>query len=274
MPVGDQPGTTLTSLAEMFALQDGASKRNWAEASAEFALIERGLMIGWSATLLVNDEITIAKRKAKAEVTMRAETIGANLLHAALSSLVNAARLTLCGAHVDALSLARGAFESTYHAEYFRDHPDDAVEWDRAGLETDVYKIADSIRKFEERKQVRRTVAGKYSDPPEVGESLHRLFKELSTYGSHANPQTVVLRLASDRPGVANLGFVSIGKSEATRLCANHVLHLVGYVLSEFSDYFAEYLDGAADFVGAYEQFRHDHEGLRQREPGRYSLLR
>ena len=213
------------SLADLFIRQDNASLRNWQEARPEFELTERGLILGWAITLWLNEDPILPQRKAKAPEVSDPETICINLLHAAWSGLVNATRLALYGAHVDALNLIRSAFEATFHAEYFRDHPSNAIEWGKAGQITDLDARRVFISRFERKKQIRQSVEKKYLPD----RSLSRGYHELSTFGTHINPITTFLRLSSNIQGIANLGFMSVGKSEATRLCAIRILHILRY---------------------------------------------
>ncbi|MBI4494231.1 MAG: hypothetical protein HY690_15690 [Chloroflexi bacterium] len=198
------------------------------------------------------------------------ETICINLLHAAWSSIINATRLALYGAHVDALNLVRAALEATYHAEYFRDHPSDAAEWDKAGLIVDFEDRRKFLEEFSKNKRVRWNVEQKYLPD----RSLSRFFQELSTYGSHANPVTVALHLSSNMPGIANLGFLSVGRSEAMRLCASHILHILSYALCEFHDSFGHYLSQNPSLTATYQQFQRDLATIRSGAPQGLSLLR
>ena len=258
------------TLAEVFAQEDAVAQQNWAAAPAEFNLIEHGIALGFSITLWLQEDPIIAKREAKPADIVTTETICANLLHAAWSSLLNATRMALQGAHVEALTLARTALEATYHAEYFRDHPAEAVEWDKTGSITNLKDLRRSIVDLERKMGARKKVQQKY----EPDESLSDLYAEVSTYGAHVNPKTVAQRLSSARPGIANLGFASVGKSQATRLCAAHILHILGYTLSEFWDSFGAYLRQNADLVATYEQFGNDLTALRAAAPEKLSLTR
>lgn len=264
------PTAGVGSLADLFARQESATARNWEAARDEFGLIERGLVLAWHCTLCINEDPILSKRRANPDAVAAPETICANLLHAAWSSLVNATRLALFGAHVDALNLTRAAFEAVYHAEYFRDHPSEALDWDRCGSLTELDAISKCIEDFSKAKRVRWSLEQKYA--PHA--SLTRFFKELSTYGSHANPKTVGLRLSSHEPGVANLGFVGVGRTEATRLCASHILHVLSYALSEFEDSFSAYLVQHPEVLSTYRDFQRDLSTLRAAAPRELSLLR
>jgi len=245
----------LETLSQMFALQDQCQPLNRERASAEFVLIERGLSLAFDLTFWLNDDPQIvAKRKALPNTTAIPENVGANLLHAAVGSLVSATRLCMFGDFVDALSLARTAFEAVVHAEYFRDHPHRAAEWNQVGAVTDVFEIRKQLKKFEDKEHVRGAVRSKYSD-----KSHDRFFAELSTYGTHVNPKTVGLRMATPLAGAGNLGFVAAGYAEAPALCASHILHVLAYALSEFEDTFRDYLASNASLRIALRQFDSDY---------------
>lgn len=260
----------MKSLSEFLAIQESVASWHADAARSEFDLIERGLILGWSVTLYLNDGPILDERKAKAPEASMPETIRANLLHAAWGSLVNATRLALYGAHVDSLNLARAAFEAAYHADYFRDHPEDAAEWDRCGSVKDLMGRRKCIDEFQRTKRVRRVVGQKYK--PE--DSMERFFAELSTYGTHANPVTVALRLSSPVDGVASLGFTSVGRPEATKLCASHILHTLAYVLSEYHDGFADYLAQNETLTATYQEFEAELAAVRSRSPRELSLFR
>src|SRR5207253_2428909 len=105
---------------------------------------------------------------------------------------------------------------------------------------TDLDARAKAVQAFTRQKGVRAHVNQKSSGD----DSLHRFHRELSTYGSHANPMTVAARLSSATPGQANLGHLSAGYTERPRLCASHILHTVGYVVSGLRESFGTYLTG------------------------------
>lgn len=237
-------------------------------ARTEFDLLERGLVPGFAVTLWLNEGHIVEQRCDKPLDISMAETICINLLHAAWSSLVNATRLSLYGAHVDSLGLVRAALEAAYHAEYFCDHPEDALAWDEAGKVEDLEQRRTLIRKCDSDKRVRSKVEAKYAPD----KSLSRFFYELSTYGAHANPATVSLRLSSGTPGVANLGFISVGKLEATQLCANHILHTLSYVISTYRDGFSDYLNENHQLVARVEEFEAILAKLRASGPSALSL--
>lgn len=226
------------SISELFALQDGVVAQNRAAASAEFASIERGLLVGLQVTMFLNEGSALVARRAKADAAARSENICINLIHSAWSSLVDATRLVLWGAYVDGMALVRNGLEATFLCEYFFDHPADAVGWDQIGSILDVLDIQKALQQFENAKHPKRAIQLKYA----ADDSVKRLFAELSTYGTHANPKTVNLRLSSPIQGVANLGFVGTGRIEATRLGALRVLHTLRYVISLTTDYLSPYL--------------------------------
>lgn len=198
----------------------------------------------------------------------RAQQGIANLLHASWASLVSATRLALFGAQVDSFALTRGAFEATYHAEFFRLRPETFAEWDAAGLEIDLQKRARLVMLFARKFRVRSWLA------KQDGLDREPFFVELSTFGSHANPMTVGLRVASPEPGVANLGFMSLGKPETIMLCASHALHVTGYMLSEFTDSFDVDLRESSDLWARHSAFQQCLNESRATLPSGLSLLR
>lgn len=247
-----------TGLGDFFGRQDGAVQRNYEAAKTEFDLIERGTIIGWACTLALNADPVLSQRRAKAPNDATAETIFINLLHAAWSGLVNATRLALYGAHIDALNLTRWAFEATYHAEYFRQHPADALEWDKTGHILDLDDFHAAIEAFRRAKGIRADLDKRYAGLG--GVSLTRLHRELSSYGTHPNPKTVGLRLASPVRGRARLGYMSVGYAQATRLTASHILHIVGYLLSEYFDGCGPLLAARPEIFAAYKAFQDDRD--------------
>ena len=251
-----EPSTAaIGSLAEMFGMQDRWMQSNWAKAPAEFALIERGLVLAFDVTMWLHDEPVASQRKATSPDVQDPETICADLLHAACGSLVSATRLALAGDAVDALALTRVAFEAVYHAEYFRLHPAEALEWDKIGATLDVYDIRNALRAFEQGKHVRETIRQQYGGP---GGSHDAFFVELSTYGTHINPKTVSMRLSVPGPNRGNLGFVSDGLLERPLLCADRILNVVLYTVSEFLDGLGHYISLNAPLAAAVGQFQDD----------------
>lgn len=261
---------SLINVEELYQRQDHAVIRNREAAPREFELIERGLVLGWRFTDYLHTDEILAQREELPDQLSIPENVCANLLHSAWSILVSATRLTLWGAHVDALTLVRSSFELAYHAEFFRHKPELVAEWDAAGKLTDLEERRIYIQKFSHKYDIRRWL--EEQDDPD--RTRTRLYGELSTYGTHANPATVGLRMSSGEPGVANLGFVSVGKSEATRLCAIHTLHVLMYGLSEFVDRFGHYLSQTSDLMASYESLRRDWEDSRNRQPLNLSLQR
>ena len=255
-------------LGDLFARQDGAIARNLASNPETFSLVADGLKIGLAITMFLNEGRALARRLSRPADRRGTEQAIANLLHAAWAALVTATRLALYGAQVDSFALTRGAFEAAYHAEYFRHKPEDFVEWDKAGQITDLYARATMVDAFAQRHHVRRWL------DTNDGLDRRRMFVELSTYGSHANPMTVGLRLSTPIPGAANLGFVSIGKPESVRLCALHALHVLAYVLSEFGDQFAIDLEQNAELMKSCELFRERFQAIHNAAPLGLSLLR
>lgn len=91
-------------LAELFAHQDSASTRNDASIQAQASLLDRAVQACERVTIHINAREYLGEAEPERRVI-------ANLLHASWSSLVSSVRLLLFGAHVDALTLMRGAFE-------------------------------------------------------------------------------------------------------------------------------------------------------------------
>jgi hypothetical protein len=243
--------------------------RNCSAAPVEFALIDRGLTLGFGLSACINDSPIIAKRPDKPPDTVLAETTCANLLHSALSSLVSAVRLALSGDHVDALALVRLGFESTYFADYFKRHPSDAVIWWKSAEIADPLARWRYLEDFAKSKKIHRTLENYYGDP-----SMTRLFRELSSNGSHASPETVSLRLSSSVSEIANIGFASSWKVEATALCASHALYCLAYLLSEVIEDFEQYVEKPSPILEEYDDFRRDFDIWHARPERLLSLYR
>ena len=258
----------MDSLRELFTRQEGVVGRNLAAAPDYFRLIERGLVLGWAITVHLNGPSIVVLRRSKSPTIQVPETITMNLLHSAWSGLVNATRLMMYGAHCDSLALIRSAYEAVYHAEYFRHNPSDAVEWDHAGHIVDLEKRRQCIAAFNRKRRVRQWLGTHIGEAP----SRERMFSELSTYGTHANPITVGLRLSSNLEGVGNLGFLSVGKVQATQLCASHCLHILIYALSEFFDGFPDYLAVDTTLRTTYDALEQDRHASQQAAPTGLSL--
>jgi hypothetical protein len=263
------PPHGVESIGSLFARQDAAVQQNAVAAAKELLLIETGLLLALDVTLRLNEEPVLSQRRTKPNSESRSETIVMNLLYAGWSSLVDATRLTLFGARVNALALVRSAFEATLHAEYFRSNPADAAEWDAAGALTDLFDVRDRVRDFDTKKRVRDTVRRQYGGPRG---SHDRFFVELFAYGTHTNPKTAALRLASGRAAIANFGFMAIGKNEATRFCAIRVLDALGYLLSEFQDAVPSYLALHPDLAAEVAKFRVDLATARATQAAELSL--
>ena len=220
------PGTRMRlGLSDLFARQDAAVPRNYTAASSMIPLIERLLSTALDVTLAVNDPPGLGR----AAPDMR---IRANLLHAATAGLVTMTRLALFGNHVAAMTIGRLAFEEAYHAEFFRHRPDLALKWNRAGQEPDHDARRRLLDDFNREHHVR-----KFLDERDGSVGWRsRLFHEFSTIGTHTNPLSTHLRLAIPLAQRANLGFMSVGKTEATQLVISRVLNIGAYVVSEMLD--------------------------------------
>ena len=265
------PTTFLASLQSVASAQQQIGLRNRGDAPETFNLIEQGMTLASQVTLLLNEDPILARRKALPASDSTPETIRMNLLSAACSSLVNAALLAMYGAHVDALTITRSSLEAIAYAEYFRDNPVAAIEWDRTCSDfRNLYDARRSSQRFENKHHVMRTVEAKYDPDP----SMKLMFVELSAYGTHSTPATVNLRLSSKVPNTANLGFMSTGKLEANRLAAGRVVHIVAYALSEFREGFAGYLVSRPDWVRAHDRFLEALDRHRHDEPHELSYAR
>ena len=251
----------------MFALQDGAMLRNRSAAPAEFDLIDRGLTLGFAITQWINDPPAATKRLQKSQEQFQAQAICANLLHGALSSLVSAVRLALYGTHVDSLALIRAAFEATYFADYFKRHEADATFWGKASEIKDFAKRRQYLLDFDRKKRVRQTLEEHYGES-----SMSDLFHHLSAFGPHATTDTVAMRMSSSSRNVANVGFASSGKAGATAICAKYILHITGYILSEFFEYLVEYIDDNLEIIETYSRFCRDRERLPACPPDSLSM--
>lgn len=224
-------------LTELFAQQDSANARNAASIQAQASLLDRAVRICERVTIHINAPEYLGEAEPERRVV-------ANLLHASWCSLVSSIRLLLCGAHVDALMLMRGAFEDSMYAEFFRHHPDLIVEWDRAGMTVDLKHRRRSLVAFDRKHEVRKDLERRDD------QDRTRLFNEMSGYGTHTTTATVSLRIArgSGESG-RNFGFMSTGKVEATQLTAIWALSVATYVLSELQDSFEDYLAADAELA-------------------------
>lgn len=267
---GGNSTANMKSLQDLHRRQDRAVSLNLREAAREFRLIERGLVLGWEFLQWLHSEEIVAEREALRNGPQAVENVCANLLHSAWCALVSSTRLSLWGAHVDGLTLVRSAFELAYHAEFFHLRPELVRKWDRAGQLTDFHERRRYILDFSNKYHIRKVLEDR--DDPE--KSRTRLFHELSTYGTHANPVTVRLRITAGEPGVTNLGYWSVGKKEATRLSAIHTLHVLVYVLSLYVEGFKQYLGQNVRLTAAFETLKADWETHRRTVPSSLSMLR
>ena len=248
-------------LSDLFDRQDTAVLRNYAAVSSMMPLTERVLSTALDVTFAVNDRPELGAAAPDARVR-------ANLLHAATAGLVTMTRLALFGDHVAAMTIGRLAFENAYHAEFFRHRPDLAVEWDRSGQETDLDTRRKLIEKFNREHQV-RTYLEKRDDP---GRTRSRLFHEFSTFGAHANPVTTHLRLSIPPAQGANLGFMSVGKTEATQLVMGRVLSVGAYVVSEMLDSLRSFMED--DLIEDCETIAAEYDTLRASLPATLDMMR
>jgi hypothetical protein len=224
-----------SSLQDIFAIQDGVVATNQRAAQARIELIERGLIHGFNIIAHLESPNVMNQVEGLPPDALASHGIIKNLLHSALATDVSAVRLTLQGMYVEAFTLIRSAFELTYHAEYFRTRPREALEWDQLGQVIDLKTFAEGIFKID--RKVRRALTKEY------GHDFARHYRELCTFGSHTNPRTVYMRTQSGLPRFGNVGFASAGKVEAPVHCAGQVLHGLRHSLSELHDSFSHYLD-------------------------------
>lgn len=219
-------------LPDFFARQDLVVPLNADSAQDILPLLERALSIAFDITLHINETHELRDAEPYRRIT-------ANLLHVATAGLVSATRMTLFGDHVSALTILRLAFEDTCHAEFFRHRPELASEWDKSGTETDLEARRKLVDSFRSQYAVMRNLESRDADPTR---SRSRLFRDLSSFGTHSNPATTFMRLALPPERGANLGFVSKGKRDATLLTTSYILHVGAYVVSEMHDSFSDIL--------------------------------
>ena len=256
------PGTRMRlGLSDLFARQDAAVPQNYAAASSMMPLIERVLSTALDVTLAVNDPPGLGEAAPDARIR-------ANLLHAATTGLVTMTRLALFGDHVAAMTIGRLAFENAYHAEFFRHRPDLAVEWDQVGQETDLDARRQLIDKFNREHRVRASLEER--DDPERTRS--RVFHEFSMFGTHTNSVTTHLRLSIPVAQGANLGFMSVGKTEATQFVMGRVLHVGAYVVSEMLDSLRSLMED--DLSEDCETIAAEYAILRASLPATLSMMR
>ncbi len=246
------PELPLGGITGIMAYQDAVIARNRADARNEFTYIERGLNLGWAIQVWLNGGTILARRCTLGSSSDTPETVRINLLHAAWSSLINATRLAFYGAHVDAATLIRFALESAYHAEYFTDHPSAVADWCKASDLPSLDERRKHVRDFDTRQgHIRRQIAtGCRHD-----QNLEKLYYELCTYGSRANPMTVGLRLNREATDGANLGCLSFGLAHVTRRCALQILIVLEYTLALFRNGFPLYLNERRDLMSACSLF-------------------
>jgi hypothetical protein len=138
-----------SSLQDIFAIQDGVVATNQRAAQARIELIERGLIHGFNIIAHLESPNVMNQVEGLPPDALASHGIIKNLLHSALATDVSAVRLTLQGMYVEAFTLIRSAFELTYHAEYFRTRPREALEWDQLGQVIDLKTFAEGIFKID-----------------------------------------------------------------------------------------------------------------------------
>lgn len=235
-PEGGQP-PPLGTLRDAFSIQDKLVQQNAPVVQAELMLIDRGLALAFEVAALLEADDAPRRALTSRNVSI-SDMVIRGLLYGARAALVSAVRLFLYGAHVDSQALIRSAFEATYHANYFRLIPADVDEWIKLGeiVDTDEFSVQHDKwqRDHRPRGNVEQLEAG--------SNTLRRVFRERSSYGTHANPKTAGLRLVSDLPRMANGGYASTGNTGFARICAMHTVRVLQYVLSEYSDGFGGHL--------------------------------
>jgi hypothetical protein len=247
---------------DIIAIQEGAAGRNLASAAALWTLIDSALGLGYEITDYLHQPLTIEKRKCESAEVRDTRTMIANLLHSAWCSLACAARVGSWGATSDSLALIRSGFEYVAFAELFRRVPTEAKTWNEIGLQPSLE---------ERRRQLQAQFSGVWTsldrmdaaeaDPSAVREDLEdaientrrSFYRELSSFGPHPNPASVVMRMSTAEVGVQNLGFASAGKPEAVEYVALRCLNVLMFCLSEFIDSFAAYLLERPDIHAKYE---------------------
>ncbi len=248
-------------LSDLFDRQDTAVPRNYAVVSSMMPLIERVLSTALDVTFAVNDPPGLGAAAPDARVR-------ANLLHAATAGLVTMTRLALFGDHVAAMTIGRLAFEEAYHAEFFRHRPELALKWNRAGQEPDHDARRRLLDDFNREYHVR-----KFLDERDGSVGWRsRLFHEFSTIGTHTNPLSTHLRLAIPLAQGANLGFMSVGKTEATQLVMGRVLHVGAYVVSEMLDSLRSFMGD--DLIEDCETIAAEYATLQASLPATLSMMR
>ncbi|MGE3960512.1 MAG: hypothetical protein AB7F65_02370 [Dehalococcoidia bacterium] len=245
------------TLDELFSRQDAAVATNRSGLGSILPALERALSVAFDATyqLSASEDLRDAPP---------AKRIVANVLNSAWSGLVSATRLALSGDHVGAFTLLRLAFEDTYHAEYFRLHPEAAEEWDAAGRLGDMNERRLYLERFARAHSVRKTL--ERLDDPNATRTW--LFSMLSSYGSHTTPATTVMRIGRDPKRAPNLGFVSTGMRDANRVVAGYALHIGAYMVGEFAESFGELL--TPDLLADCSEVQKSVDATREELPERW----
>ena len=242
---------TLSAWLDLFGRQDAASLGNYASAREEFEVLAALLHLGHDMQVVLGSELAIHYRTTASEDVI-SDAIRVNLLNSANASLVSATRLTLYGDHVDALALLRAAFDAVCHAEYFRHHPTEADAWDKLAQEPDDRMKARGLREFESK--IRPWLEAN------DGTDRTKLYRELSSYGTHTNPSTVAMRL--NRADAPNQGFVSQGKAQATTLVARWATSIALYGVEELIQahplVLNAYSKDASELRSRFENFNRD----------------
>ena len=255
---------TLTSLDDIFRLQDASAQQNRSELPTEFSLLEEALLLMAELIEFLKFDPSVARQIQQPGKRSNARNCQLNLAQASWASAVNVCRLLAFGAFTDMFSLYRGAVESYSFFWYLGRVPSDVNRWIRTFEEDDnepkvVLELA--IEKSSSLNSFRQRVKCKFEDEKEKGEGRKDLFKMLSTIGTHTNPITMFGSIPS-QTHQNNLGFSSQGNAEYLKYGTYYSLILLKSYLEEIDLAFGRYVPMEHELRNRYVQLQGEFEEL------------
>lgn len=250
-----------------FQAQDLAMNRNHAEAENQFLWIDAAIELITDVQLVVNDDPYVKSlRLAESQQDLeshRAKNLVINLVNDAMGSLVNATRMLLSGAHADALTLIRSAFEACCYAEYFVYHPEKVKTF----LEIEEILYVDISQDLGKELRdshlgivsIQRSLTNKDKEDREL------FYSRLCNLGTHPTSKRIDLRLSQPGGGVTAAVSVSTNdwsRKKLTENCANDLMAVTKYALGIPFESYPDWFTRQDDLKRRLEMLAKDYEKL------------
>ena len=266
---------TLTSLEDIFRMQDASAQQNRSELSPEFSLLEEALLLMAESIEFLKSDLSVARQVQQSGKSSNSQKCQLNLAQESWASTVNVCRLLSIGAFTDMFNLYRSAVE-TYSIWYLRQRPRGIKRWigiisqgqinqsigrqtlpKRAGQQRQESKTIPewSVEHSSKLNDFRIVVKNCFEGDVEKGKGRKDLSKMLSTMGAHTNPYSMFGSLPSETHE-KTFGFLSVGNMEFLNYGMYYSLILLKSNLEEINAGFENYIPTCHELSYRYVQLQ------------------